>query len=158
MTKNFNLESRKDFKLILIGEGNLKNYYQYESKRLGISHKVKIIDWVEDVSKYYLLADYLICPSRIEPLGNIIIEAWSHRLPVVASNIMGPKGLIKHKVNGMKFEVENVDGLISCLNEINSNKILKKKIIENAYNDYQKQFSQDVVIKKFKELFKRLKK
>ena len=58
----------------------------------------------------------------------------------------------------MKFEVENVGGLISCLNEINSNKILKKKIIENAYNDYQKQFSQDVVIKKFKELFKRFKK
>ena len=137
---------------------NLKNYYQYESQRLGVSDKVKIIDWVEDVSKYYLLADYLICPSRIEPLGNIIIEAWSHKLPVVASNIMGPKRLIKHKVNGMKFEVENVGGLISCLNEINSNKILKKKIVENAYNDYKKQFSKDVVIKKFKELFKRLKK
>ena len=152
------LPKLKDFKLILIGRGNLKNYYQYESQRLGISHKVKIIDWVEDVSKYYLLADYLICPSRIEPLGNIIIEAWSYKLPVVASNIMGPKRLIKHKINGMKFEVENVDDLISCLNEINSNRTLKKKIVENAYKDYQKKFSKDVVIKKFKELFKRLKK
>ena len=80
----------------MIGEGNLKNYYQLESQRLGVSHKVKIIDWVEDVSEYYLLADYLICPSRIEPLGNIIIEAWSYKLPVLASNIMGPKRLINN--------------------------------------------------------------
>ncbi|MBH43200.1 MAG: hypothetical protein CMP25_00220 [Rickettsiales bacterium] len=152
------LPKLKNFELILVGTGKLKKYYQLESERLGVSHKVKIINWVEDVSKYYLSADYLICPSRIEPLGNIIIEAWSYKLPVVASNIMGPKRLIKHKINGMKFEVEDVDGLISCLNEINSNKTLKNKIIENAYNDYQKKFSKDVVIKKFKEILKRLKK
>ena len=152
------LPKLKDFKLILVGTGKLKKYYQLESERLGVSRKVKIINWVEDVSKYYLSADYLICPSRIEPLGNIIIEAWSYKLPVVASNIMGPKRLIKHKINGMKFEVEDVDGLISCLNEINSNKTLRNKIIKNAYNDYQKKFSKNVVIKKFKEILKRLKK
>ncbi len=148
----------KNFKLILIGKGKLKKYYQSLSQRLEVKHRVKIIDWVDDLSKYYLLADYLICPSRIEPLGNIIIEAWSYKLPVIASNIMGPKRLIKHRFNGMKFEVEDVNGLISCVNEIDTNRVLRNKISKNAYNDYQKEFSKDLVIKKFKKLFKKLKK
>ncbi len=148
----------KNFKLILIGEGKLKKYYQLIAKKLGVSNQVKIIDWVDDVSKYYLSADYLICTSRVEPLGNIIPEAWSYKVPVIASNIMGPKRLIKHKINGMKFEVEDEEGLISCVKEINSNKVLRNKITENAYNDYKKKFSKDLVIKKYKKLFKLLKK
>ena len=37
-------------------------------------------------------ADLLVCPSLHEPLGNVVIEAWSAGLPVVATASDGPAG------------------------------------------------------------------
>ena len=46
-------------------------------------------------------ADLLVCPSIHEPLGNVVIEAWSAGLPVVATASDGPAGLIEDGVNGL---------------------------------------------------------
>lgn len=70
---------------------------------------------------------------------------------------MGPKKLIKHKVNGMKFELENIDELVKCLKELDSNNVLKRKMINNAYKDYQNHFSERKVINDFKNFFWKIK-
>ena len=46
-------------------------------------------------------------PSRAEPLGNVVIEAWSNGIPVVASNTVGPLSLIADMETGVLFESEN---------------------------------------------------
>ena len=139
--------------LWLLGRGELKADYIKLAEKIGVEKRIKIIDWSENISEYYNNADVLVCPSRVEPLGNIIIEGWCHKIPVVASNIMGPKKLIKHKVNGMKFELENIDELVKCLKELDSNNVLKRKMINNAYKDYQNHFSEEKVINDFKKFF-----
>ena len=48
-------------------------------------------------------ASILICPSRHEPFGNIIIDGWAHKIPVIAANVSGPGNLIKERINGLKF-------------------------------------------------------
>jgi glycosyltransferase involved in cell wall biosynthesis len=143
--------------LWLLGGGELKADYIKLAKAIGVEKRIKIIDWSENISEYYNNADVLVCPSRVEPLGNIIIEGWCHKIPVVASNIMGPKKLIKHKVNGMKFELENIDELVKCLKELDSNNVLKRKMINNAYKDYQNHFSERKVINDFKNFFWKIK-
>ncbi len=46
-------------------------------------------------------ADFLVCPSLHEPLGNVVIEAWSAGVPVVATASDGPAGLIEDGVSGL---------------------------------------------------------
>ena len=43
----------------------------------------------------------LVCPSRHEPLGNVVIEAFSAGRPVVAADAAGPAELIEPGVTGL---------------------------------------------------------
>ncbi len=42
-------------------------------------------------------------PSRNEPFGIIVLEAWAAGKPVVASQIGGPGEIIGHAINGLKI-------------------------------------------------------
>ena len=92
----------------LVGEGFLKTEYISVAKKYKVQERVKIFSWEDKISKYYNSVDVVVCSSIIEPLGNVILEAWSHKVPVIAANVMGPANLIKHKVNGLKFQKKNI--------------------------------------------------
>lgn len=100
----------------------------------------------------------LICPSRHEPFGNIVVDGWAHRIPVVASDTGGPAEMIKHRYNGIKFEKDNVFDLASKIKEIVSNPILKQKIIKNGFNSFKINYSEDIIVKKYINFFKKIKK
>ena len=147
------LKSLPDYYLWLLGNGEMKKKYNDLAGCYNLKNRIRFIDWVDNPSAFYNTADILVCPSRLEPLGNIIIEAWAHKIPVIASNIMGPKKLIKNEINGLKFESENVEELVSCVNRISNEKKLKNKLIVNGYKDYVSKYSENIIMEKFKSLF-----
>ena len=51
----------------------------------------------------YKATDCVCVPSRNEPFGIVILEAWSAGKPVVASSNGGPAEIIWHDVNGFKI-------------------------------------------------------
>ena len=142
--------------LWLLRSGKLKENYAKLAKKIGVLDRITFFNWTDDTSKFYNSADILVCPSRIEPLGNIIIEAWAHKIPVIASDIMGPKVLIKHNINGLKFESENIEQLTKCINYLSSKKYLHKKLVKNGYNEYFKNYTEQTVMKKFRSFFKKV--
>ena len=52
-------------------------------------------------------ADCICVPSRNEPFGIVILEAWSAGKPVVASINGGPSEFVWHDVNGLKVEAHS---------------------------------------------------
>ena len=143
----------KNYELWLVGEGHLKKNYFYIAKKYNVKNRLKIFNWTDEMSRYYNLADIFVCSSIIEPLGNVILEAWSHRIPVITSNVMGPAKLVSHKVNGLKFQKKNVKNLVECVETLEMNNVLKKKIIKNGFNNFKKNYSEKVVIKKYLDFF-----
>ena len=95
----------------LVGDGFLKSRYISISKKYKVEKRLKIFSWEDKISKYYNSVDVVVCSSIIEPLGNVILEAWSHKVPIIATNVMGPANLIKHKVNGLKFQKKTLENL-----------------------------------------------
>ena len=145
-----------NYKLMLVGRGILKEYYIELIKKYKLEDRVKIFDWTNDISLYLNSASVLVCPSRHEPFGNIIVDGWAHKIPVVASNVGGPKKLIKEKINGLKFEKDNVFDLVDKVHEIQNNQKLKKKIIKNAFDEYNNKFTEEMVVKQYISFFKRI--
>jgi len=71
---------------------------------LGVGHAVRWFGRVSpsEQADLFRASDVVCVPSRNEPFGIIVLEAWAAGKPVVASQIGGPNELIWHTVNGLK--------------------------------------------------------
>ncbi len=95
------LAMTREIGLRIAGEGPLRPALENLAVRLGIAERVRFLGWREDVPALLADADLLVCPSREEPLGNVVIEAWSAGVPVVATASDGPAGLIVDGESGL---------------------------------------------------------
>jgi len=83
----------KDFKTIIVGEGDLKNHYEELVKKFNLENKIKFVGVGKyaDLPKYYNLSDLLVLPStnRAEAFGLVLLEAMACGKAVLASNLAG---------------------------------------------------------------------
>lgn len=59
--------------------------------------------------------DAFVLPSRHEPFGIVILEAWASGLPVIASNIGGLRQLVSHDHDGLHFPSGDAAALTAAL-------------------------------------------
>src|SRR6202045_977324 len=95
------LAATREVTLWIAGDGPLRPRLERVAARLGIIGRVRFLGWREDVPRLLASADLLVFPSLHEPLGNVVIEAWSAGLPVVATASDGPAGLIQDGESGI---------------------------------------------------------
>ena len=74
-----------DHHLWLAGEGPLEESLRRLARETGVEERVRLLGWRADTAALYAACDAFVCPSRHEPFGNIIVEAWAQRVPVVAT-------------------------------------------------------------------------
>ena len=91
-------------KFIFAGEGHMRGDLERRVRELGVSHAVRWFGRISpsEQSDMFRACDVVCVPSRNEPFGIIVLEAWAAGKPVVASQIGGPNELIWHNVNGLK--------------------------------------------------------
>ena len=94
-----------DAHLWLAGAGELRAGLHALAEREGVAARVRFLGWRRDVPALFAAADILCCPSRHEPLGNVVIEAWAQGKPVVAARAKGPEMLITQGQNGLLSDI-----------------------------------------------------
>ena len=124
--------------LWIAGEGPLRETLEREAERLGVRARTRFLGWRQDVAALYETADILVCPSRHEPLGNVVIEGWAHGVPVVAADNLGPGALIKDGETGLLFPVNDANALATALKRLISNDELGRRLVENGKKFYKK--------------------
>jgi glycosyltransferase involved in cell wall biosynthesis len=66
-----------------------------------VADRVHLPGWRGDAANLLAASDVFVCSSRQEPLGNMVIEAWSARRPVIAAAVGGPAELIAQDRTGL---------------------------------------------------------
>jgi glycosyltransferase involved in cell wall biosynthesis len=91
-------------KFIFAGEGHMRADLEKRVRELGVAHAVRWFGRLNpsEQADMFRASDVVCVPSRNEPFGIIVLEAWAAGKPVVASQIGGPNELIWHTVNGLK--------------------------------------------------------
>ena len=93
-----------------------------------------------------------ICSSfhRFDTFGNVVLEAFTYGMPVVAYNCKGPKDIIDHNMNGYLVEdTESMgDQIIGFLEDTDNRASMQKNAMLRSH-DYQaepimKQFLHDM--------------
>jgi glycosyltransferase involved in cell wall biosynthesis len=101
--------------LAIAGEGPERAALERLAGTLGIADRVHLLGWREDTGALLAGCDLLVCPSRHEPLGNVVLEAWSAGRPVVAAAAQGPSELIADGVTGLLVPREEPAALAAAI-------------------------------------------
>lgn len=116
--------------LLLPGEGELLSHCRRLAKRLGISRRVWFPGRVNDMGRWYALADCVVSASRSEGLPFHILEPMYLGIPVVATDARGNRDLVTHKETGLLYPVGD---WMACAKQLRTVMTLDtKKMTANA--------------------------
>ena len=93
-------------KFVFAGDGEMRWGVEEKAHRMGIDHAVRFLGFKNGwaLVDLFKACDLVCVPSRNEPFGIVILEAWSSGKPVVASSIGGPSEIVWHEVTGLKID------------------------------------------------------
>lgn len=143
--------------LWLAGEGPLRAELETLAARSGVVSRIRFLGWREDVASLFAAADLFVCPSRHEPLGNVVIEAWAQGIPVIAAASEGPCQLIEDGIDGMLVPLEDSEAMAGALNHLIADRSLAAQIGAAGREAYEEQFTEAAVVARYVEFFDRIK-
>jgi glycogen(starch) synthase len=147
------LANRWDTRFIFAGQGGMKGYLERRANELGVAHATRFLGFVPHWEFLELLnsCDIVCLPSRNEPFGIALLEAWAAGKPVVATDVGGLGENIDNFVNGINVYTtpESVAWGINYL--LNSPDVMKRIVDEEATK--VKQFTWDKTVTKLMETY-----
>jgi glycosyltransferase involved in cell wall biosynthesis len=123
--------------------------------RLGVADRVRFLGWRNDPSALYRAADVCVFPSRYEPLGNTVIQAWAHGVPIVAARAQGPAALIRSEEDGLLVAVDDPAALAAAANCLTAEPGMAARLSQAGRARIDHEFDKDAVVAQWRELFAR---
>ncbi len=103
----------RDWRVVLAGDGPLRNKLEALTERLGIRERVLFLGFVQDPPSAYAACDVITLPSDREGFPTTILEAMACCKPVVASDTGGVNELLDN--HGILIKKNTVERLFSGL-------------------------------------------
>lgn len=106
----------KTARLTIVGDGPLAVPLATQVRQLGLADRVRFTGFREDPAPYYCHADALVLPSRWEGFPNVLLEAISAGVPVVATECGGASAeIVQPGINGYLVPGEEPEALASAM-------------------------------------------
>ncbi len=156
----FSKLNQSEYKLIIIGDGDLKEDYKNLAKKLNINSNIIFLDNIKNdkLSTYYNLADALILPSinQGEAFGIVQIEAMASGVPVIVSNLPGVRKVLEDGITGFIFENKNIDDLKFKIENLFKNEEKYKQMKINSRKRVEEKFSEKIIQEKLQNIYENL--
>ncbi|KAA2214301.1 glycosyltransferase [Teichococcus oryzae] len=136
--------------LLLAGEGPERAALEALAAELGIAGRVRFLGWRQDAAALLAACDIFVCSSRHEPLGNMVIEAWSARRPVVAADAQGPSELIRDGETGMLVPRDRPESLATAIAALLDNPARRAALAEAGRAAYAAEFAEAPVLARWR--------
>ena len=143
-------------KLLIVGDGPLRDSLERETKGLGIEKYVNFLGFREDIPILINLSDIIILSTKWEGLPLTPLEAGASRKPIIASNIEGVKETIIDDKTGFLFNPGSAEDLAEKILTLYNQEELRKKTGENAFRFVSENFSKERMIQEYENLYKEI--
>lgn len=150
-----------NFKLQIVGDGELRLDYEKIVKHLGLKNQIEFIGKVSEreLINYYQLADVFVLPSinRGEAFGLVLLEAMACGAPVIASDLPGVRSIFKNGEQGLYFTPGDANELSKKILTILTSNLVTEKFSKSARELSEKKYSwnkvKDNLNKVYEDLF-----
>jgi glycosyltransferase involved in cell wall biosynthesis len=135
---------------VIAGEGPERAALTALAAELGVAERLHMIGWRGDSNSLLATADLLVCPSRHEPLGNVVIEAWAARRPVVAAASQGPSELIT-EADGVLVPPDDPTALGDALGAVLADPGRRATLAAAGRTRFETEFAETVVLARWRD-------
>lgn len=144
------------FYLWLAGEGPLQKELESMTIDLNLQDRVRFLGWRTDRSALLKSADICALPSRYEPFGTVILEAWAASVPLVAARSAGPMAYIKDEENGLLVAIDDSQALAKAIQKLAFDPGLRQKLMRVGKATYDLTFTQESVTRQWINFYHRV--
>ena len=145
-----------NLKLLIVGDGPERAGLVQRATNLGVSQDVLFAGHRNPPVPYLKLMKVFILPSLYEGFPNALLEAMAACVPVVASDVGGVNELVRHGVNGLLVPPANPSALAEAIQLLLLNPDRAKQLASSAFDQIQKEFSLEGMLKEYDDLYEEL--
>ncbi len=136
---------------VIAGEGPERRALETLARREGVTDRLHLLGWRQDQASLLAACDMLVCPSRAEPLGNVVIEAFSAARPVVAAEAAGPVELIDPGRTGLLVPREDPPALAAAILAVLDDPALAARLGRAGRAEYEADYAEAPVLHRWRQ-------
>lgn len=140
----------RDTALLLIGSSTPE--FERYRRRLSPEDRAAIrpLGVLSDRDKHAVLnrAKFLMLPSRSDSFGIVLLEAWAHRVPVIAARAGGIPGVVDDGANGLLVSFADVDSLAMAAERLLGDPLFAERLGRQGCEKLAAGYNWDVVVER----------
>lgn len=144
------------FRWRFVGGGNATNAMHRAIRRWGLTANVELVDFTPEVAAVYHASDVIVLSTNWEGLPLNLVEALAARVPVIATDVLGVRDVIRDGHNGVLVPPKNSRALADALSRLMRQPQLGAKLAANGYVIVQTRFSLERMIRQYAQLLESL--
>jgi glycosyltransferase involved in cell wall biosynthesis len=130
----------------IAGDGPERGSYEALAGRLGLRDRVRFLGWRSDRKSLLEACDICVLPSRYEPFGTVIVEAWAADRPLVATAADGARCYVHDGADGLLCAIDDAPALAACLLRVMREPGLADRLARAGRLRFEADFTRDIVI------------
>jgi L-malate glycosyltransferase len=144
------------FCLLIVGEGPTSGSLEEQITSLQLGQKIKLLGPRNDVPDLLAASDCFVMCSDFEGLSMSIIESMAAALPAVVTNVGGNAELVIHNESGYLVEQGDANGLATCLHEMVTDEVTRRRFGQRARKLAERLFSIDNTVQQYVKIYHEL--
>lgn len=137
----------------LAGQGAYLNEMRQLADKLNIAADFR--GFQKDVNPWLSVAEVVVVPSHVEPLGNATLEAMAHGCPVIGCSVGGIPEMIVERQTGLLVPPQSPESLAEALKELIVDRHLRETMGRNARQRSKECFSLEAHVRSIENIYRR---
>jgi glycosyltransferase involved in cell wall biosynthesis len=150
------IETLPQSKILIVGDGPLRERLEALSKKLGVRDNVIFAGFRSDIKEILSAVDLLVIPSLLEGFPMVTLEAMAMAKPIVATNIDGITEQIRDGVDGILVPPKGPIALAKAVVRVLNDKELAKTMGLSAREKVAQEFSVEKMVSKTERVYQSL--
>ncbi len=131
-----------------------RGYVKQGLTRMGVPFSHTVLSDFQAVAKMYHCLDAYLITSREEGGPKAVLESLASGTPLVSTRVGMSPDVIKHGINGLLTEIEDVAELTEAVSQLIEDKVLRQRLAAKGLEDIQAYGWQNIAARYYQEVYK----